>query len=338
MSETPLRIALVAPVAAPLRPGGGDSVEQLVGTLAEALVARGQEVTVYATGNSDTAAHLRSVHAGGYDEEDKMWDWFRHESFHAAAAFEQAREFDVIHSHDFHFTLPFSRLTATPLIETAHVELAPEILLELKRRPEVHLVTVSGYAAREVERRPNHSVIPHGIDFDSFELGAGDGGYLLFLGRLIADKGPADAVRIAAAAGLPLVLAGPAQEDYDLAAEVDLQGVECVGWVDAAERQRLLAGARALLFPNRYGEPFGLVLLEAMACGTPVLGTAVGATPEIVDEGITGYTAPGWEGLAGRTEEVARLDRRRVREHARSRFSVQRMVDAHLALYRSVAR
>jgi glycosyltransferase involved in cell wall biosynthesis len=338
MSAPRLRLALVAPVAAPVKPGEGDSVEQLVGTLAEGLVARGQEVTVYATGDSVTVARLRAVHAGGYDEEDQMWDWFRHESFHAAAVFEQAAEFDVIHSHDFHFTLPFSRLTATPLIETAHVELAPEIRLELERRPDVHVITVSGYAGRELKRRPKHSVIPHGIDFDSFELGGGDGGYLLFLGRLIADKGPADAVRIARAAGLPLVLAGPAQEDYDIAAEVDLDGVECVGWVNAAARQRLLAGASALLFPNRYGEPFGLVLLEAMACGTPVLGTAIGATPEIVDEGITGYTAPRWEGLAALAEEVARLDRRTVREHARSRFSVQRMVDAHLALYRSIAR
>ena len=338
MSARRLRIALVAPVAAPLTPGSGDSVEQLVGTLAAHLVARGEDVTVYATGDSDTVASLRAVHAGGYDDDDQLWDWFRHECFHAAAAFEHADEFDVIHSHDFHFTLPFSRLTPTPLIETAHVELAPEIRLELQRRPEVHVITVSTYAARALSARANVSVIPHGVDFDRFRFGPGDGGYLLFLGRLIADKGPADAVRIAAAAGLPLVLAGPPQEDYDLGAEVDLEGVDCVGWVDPDERQRLLAGARALLFPNRYGEPFGLVMVEAMACGTPVLATTTGACPEIVDEGVTGYTASSWEGLVPRVGDVARLDRRQVRERARERFSIDLMVDAHLDLYQRIAR
>jgi glycosyltransferase involved in cell wall biosynthesis len=203
----------------------------------------------------------------------------------------------------------------------------------------VHVVAVSEHQRAAIGERPNVTTIHHGIDFDAFPFGGGDDGYLLFLGRMLADKGPGDAIRLAEAAGRQLILAGPAQDGYDLAAEpgFDADHVRWVGRVDARERDRLLAGALALVFPAAYPEPFGLVLVEAMACGTPVLATGLGAAPEIVEPGVTGYTAPDWRGLLERLDDIASLDRAEVRRAARARFDKELMIDRHEALYRRVA-
>jgi glycosyltransferase involved in cell wall biosynthesis len=334
-----LRIAQVAPVAAPVREGDGDSVEQLVAVLTEGLVRRGHDVTLYATGNSQTSARLRSVHPRGYDEDDAVWEWYRVESLHAALAFEHAAEHDVIHAHDFHYALPFAGLTSTPLVDTPHVEIAPEVLTGYRRHPGVHVVAVSEYQRRSLGDVPRVTVIPHGIPFDAFPFGDGGGDHLLFLGRMLPDKGPAEAIRIARAAGMPLILAGPAEEDYDVREEglVDGDRIRWVGRVGPQERNRLLASATALVFPLTYPEPFGLVLIEAMACGTPVLATALGAVPEIVEEGVTGFTAPSWKRLAKLVPAAAALDRATVRRAAAARFDAERMIDAHEALYRRIA-
>ena len=329
----------MAPVAAPVVPGDGESVEQLVGLLTEGLVARGHDVTLYATGDSQTSARLRSVFPRGYDEEDELWDWHRAESLHAGLAFEHAAEHDVIHAHDFHFALPFAGVTATPLIDTPHTEIAPEVLAVYRRRPDIHVVAISQYQRRLLGARANTHVIEHGIPFEHFPFGERPEGHLLFLGRLIEDKGPAQAIRIAKRAGLPLVLAGPEQDGYDVGSEEELDGdqIRWVGRVDHEERNRLLAGAVALLFPVMYPEPFGLVLIEAMACGTPVLATQLGAVPEIVEQGVTGFTATAWEELADLVPVAARLDRAEVRRAAAARFDAERMIDAHEALYRRIA-
>jgi glycosyltransferase involved in cell wall biosynthesis len=325
-------------VATPVVPGEGDSVEQLIGLLTEGLLARGHDVTLYATGNSQTSARLRSVHPRGYDEEDQLWDWYRAESFHAALAFRHAADHDLIHAHDFHFALPFSGLTEVPLVDTPHTEIAPEVLAAYHSHPEIHVAAVSMYQRNLLGERPNVTVIPHGIRFDAFPLGEQADNYLLFLGRMLADKGPGVAIQIAQATEMPLVLAGSAEDGYDVREEpgVDGERIRWVGRVDVRERNRLLAGAVALLFPLVYPEPFGLVLLEAMACGTPVLATELGAAPEIVEQGVTGYTAPTWHELAELVPAAAALDRQTVRRVAAKRFDVERMIDGHEALYRRI--
>lgn len=334
-----LRIAQLAPVAAAVRPGEGDSVEQLVGLISEELVRRGHEVTLYATANSVTSARLRSIHPVGYDEDAELWDWRFRESTHAALAFEHAAEHDVIHAHDFHFGLPFAGLVDTPLVETPHVEISPEVLAEYRRRPEVHVAAVSAYQAAAFSGRRAMSVVHHGVDVHAFPFGARGGDHLLFLGRMIPDKGPAEAIRIALEADMPLILAGPATDGYDVTADsgVDGERVRYVGRVGPEDRNRLLAGAAALVFPVIYPEPFGLVLIEAMACGTPVLGASLGAVGEIVEDGVTGQTAPGWQGLAELVPEVVGFDRTRIRRVAEERWDYRRMVDDLEAVYRRVA-
>jgi glycosyltransferase involved in cell wall biosynthesis len=332
-----LRIAQIAPVETPVTPAIGESVEVLLSLLIDELVRRGHAVTLFATGDSVTTGELRSLFDEGYRwaDDDELWDWQFAESMHVSAAYAQADEFDVMHCHSYHFGLPLAPFVRVPNVHTHHVEMSPSIVDAYRRHGDVHLVLMSRFQARSFDGRPNIELIPHGIDTAGFPRGDGAGGYLLFLGRMIADKGPAEAVRIARAADMPLVLAGPEDDDFasEVAPLVDGRQVTYVGRVGTEDRNRLLAGAGALLYPLRYPEPFGLVMVEAMACGTPVVATRVGAVPEIVERGITGYTARSWEELPALVPAALELDRARVRQRAIARFDIDRMVDRHEALY-----
>jgi glycosyltransferase involved in cell wall biosynthesis len=331
----PLRIAQIAPVAAPVRPGSGDSIEQLVGLLCDELVRRGHDVTLYATGDSVTSARLRSLREHGYDDDDELWDWQFSETVHAAQAFAHAGDHDVIHAHDLHFALPFAGLVDAPVVETQHVRTSPEVRAAQRRCRNLHLAAASEHQRAQLGDGLDVTVVPHGIDIDAFPFSGRAGDYLLFLGRMLSDKGPLDAIRVAHAAGMPIVLAGPLVEGDEVALDAVLDGerVRHVGAVDHATRDELLAGAAALVFPATYPEPFGLVIIEAMACGTPVLATALGAAPEIVEHGLTGFTAPTWEGLAALLPAALALDRAAIRRRARERFDARRMADDYEALY-----
>lgn len=335
----PLRIAQIAPVAAPVRPGAGDSIEQLVALLCEGLVRRGHDVTLYATGDSVTSARLRSLRPRGYDDDEELWDWQFAETMHAASAFARAHEHDVIHAHDLHFALPFAGLVGTPVIETQHVDSSPEVRAAQRGCPTLSLAAASEHQRALLGNGVDVTVIHHGIDVAAFPFSATPGDYLLFLGRMLPDKGPLEAIRVAAAAGMPIVLAGPLVEGHELDLEAVLDGerVRHLGPVDHATRDALLAGAGALLFTVTCPEPFGLVMVEAMACGTPVLATALGAVPEIVEDGVTGFVAPRWEDLAAHVGPALALDRRKIRARAEQRFDARRMVEEYEELYYRVA-
>jgi glycosyltransferase involved in cell wall biosynthesis len=335
-----MKIAELAPVAMPVRPGEGDSIEQLVSLLTEELLRRGHDVTLFAVGGSVTTAELRSCYERGYRERDDIWDWRVPEMLNAAWAFEQAGEFDVVHSHSYHFALPFTRLVSTPVAHTYHVQLGPEVLEGFRRYPEAQLVAISDFQRRELEGFDSVPVIHNGIDAEAFPFSAERGEYLAFLGRMIPSKGAAEAVRVARELDMPLVMAGPSTEwfEAEVRPEVDGSLIRYLGPIDPAGRNELLAGAATLLFPISYPEPFGLVMIEAMACGTPVAAFGVGAVPEIVEEGVGGSWVPAGGSLGEAVRRAVELDRRRVREAAVERFDYRRMVDAYERLYRRLAR
>jgi glycosyltransferase involved in cell wall biosynthesis len=335
-----LKIAELAPVAMPIRPGEGDSIEQLVSLLTEELVRRGHTVTLFAVGDSMTTADLRSYYTRGYRERDEIWDWRVPETLNAAWAFEQASAFDVMHSHSYHFALPFTRFVSTPVVHTYHVQLGPEVLEGFARYPEAQLVAISDFQRAELQGFDDVPVIHNGIDADAFPFNAEGSEYLAFLGRMIPSKGAAEAVRVARELDMPLVLAGPSTEwfERDVRPVVDDRLIRYLGPIDPAGRNELLAGAAALLYPITYPEPFGLVMVEAMACGTPVAAFGVGAVPEIVEQGVGGCWVPPDGNLGEAVQSAVRLDRRRVRQAAVERFDYRRMVDAYERLYRRLAR
>jgi glycosyltransferase involved in cell wall biosynthesis len=334
-----LRVAQIASVGSAVHRGAGDSIEQLVALLCDELVARGHTVTLFATGDSTTTAELRFYYERGYELDEELWDWQFTEYMHVGHAYSQASEFDVVHCHSYHFGLPFVPFVDTINIHTQHVEMEPGVIAAYRRLSQVHVVTASEFHAEAYPGQANLEVIPHGIDTAAFPFGARGQGYLLFLGRMIEDKGPVQAIEIARAVDMPLVLAGPPDEDFDdtIAPLIDGQQITYVGRVAAEDRNRLLSGADALLYPLLYPEPFGLVVIEAMACGTPVVATGIGAVPELVEPGRTGYLAPSWEGLPALVPRALELDRRTIRDRAIERYDYRRMVDQHEALYRRLA-
>ena len=335
-----LRIAQIASVSTAVRRGAGESIQQLVALLCDELVARGHSVTLFATGDSSSAADLRFYYEQGYEYDEELWDWQFTEYMHVGQAYAQAREFDVVHCHSYHHGLPFVPFVDAANVHTHHVEMEPGVIAAYGRLSQVQLVMVSDYQAQMYGDRPNLELIPHGIDTAEFPFGRGQDGHLLFLGRMIEDKGPAQAIEIARAVDMPLILAGPADEDFDdtIAPLIDGRQITYVGSVEPEERNRLLAGAAALLYPLLYPEPFGLVVIEAMACGTPVLGVGIGAVPELVEPGLTGYLAPAWEGLPELVRPALELDRQAIRDRAVERFHYTGMVDRHEALYRRLVR
>jgi glycosyltransferase involved in cell wall biosynthesis len=334
----PLRIAQIASVGSEVRRDAGESVEQLVALLCDGLVERGHDVTLFATGDSETTANLRFLFERGYEYDQELWDWQLSESLHVGDAYSQADEFDVVHCHSYHFGLPFVPFVSTPNVHTPHVQMEPGVISAYRRHAHVQLVVVSAFQAGIYGDRHNVELIPHGIDTSAFPFSEVGGDYLLFLGRMIKDKGPLEAIDIARRAGMPLVLAGPETEWFtsQVAPQVDGEQVTYVGRVQPAERDRLLAGAAALLYPLLWPEPFGLVPVEAMACGTPVLATSLGAVPELVEPGLSGYLAESWQGIADLVPLAIELDRRVIRARAIERFDFELMVDRHEALYRRI--
>ena len=335
-----LRIAQVAPVASRVVKESGGSIEQLVWLLTEELVRRGHEVTLFATGDSRTSAALDAAYPAGYDDcNTGVSDWRFRETMHAASAFAQANRFDIIHTHVYHYALPFTRFVATPVVQTYHVMPEDDIIAEYARHPEVHVAAISQYQKDALSGITNSSVVHHGIDTDTFPFRAERGEYLLFLGRIIPRKGPEHAIRLARTAGMRLVIAGGGEEDYlraSIAPFVDGRTVEYVGHVGARERNRLLRSAAALLFPTVVPEPFGLVMIEAMACGVPVVALDCGPVPEIVDHGVTGFYADDLARLQAYIPAALLLDRARIRGHTIARFDYRRMVSDYEAVYRRV--
>jgi glycosyltransferase involved in cell wall biosynthesis len=338
----PLRIAHVGPVATSIPPPKSGSVEQMTSLLTEELVARGHHVTLFATGNSTTSGTLQATFEHGYWEDESMWPWELYEMLNLAAAVERAREFDIIHYEAAYYpiSLAFTRLCPTPLVQTLHHSPSAAEVALWSRYPEAPFVAISKEQANLLSSVTVVGTVLHGIDTDRFTFRETPEDYLLFLGRFTEGKGVLQAIDVAKRVGMRLILAAADEEYYreKVAPLVDGTSIVYFGEADFDAKVKLYGGARALLYPIQAREPFGLVLAEAMACGTPVAALDRGAVIEIVDDGVTGGVFRTLGEMIAGLPRVLDLNRRRVREQAVTRFGASRMAAEYEAVYLELVR
>ncbi|HEY7737065.1 MAG TPA: glycosyltransferase family 4 protein [Candidatus Limnocylindrales bacterium] len=341
-----MRIALLAPTYERVPPATYGGTEQIVAVLADELVARGHAVTLFATGDSDTAAHLRSITPRPFrygDPDGPMHAEYVHLA-NAQAAFLAAAdgEFDIVHNHAMVEGLALAAFSTTPVLTTCHNPYAPETEPIWAAYPWFHhALSWAGDATF-----PEHGRLPpihHGIDVASFPFSDRGDGYLVFLGRFSPAKGAATAIEAARRSGRKLLLAGKidrhdeAHFTSEIQPRIDGDHVRYVGEVDADAKRRLLAGADAVLFPIDWDEPFGLVVVEALASGTPVIGFRRASVPELVEDGVTGFVVADEDGMVDAIERLGSIDRRACRRDAERRFTVRRMTDDYERTYARVA-
>jgi glycosyltransferase involved in cell wall biosynthesis len=339
-----VRIALVSTSALPTPPRGYGGTELVVAELASGLRARGHEVIVYATGESSCAGELVAHLPSAVWPPDP-----RVEEAHAAFAFADLslRQVDVVHVHSPQ-ALPFSVACAAPCFATMHHTRQDKLIDVYQAHPAVHLV---GISERQRALHPELSfagVVHHGLDPTAYDPGEGRGGYAAFVGRFTETKGVHHAIDAALLAGVPLILGGGPQpiEDSETFFLREVQPrIRCndervlwLGELRQAAKVSLMRDARATLFPIQWEEPFGLVMIESMLLGTPVIAFEQGAVPEVVEEGVTGFIVRSTDEMAARLRQLEGFDRARCRERAFARWSTERMTADYIALYESVLR
>lgn len=319
-----------------MAPTKSGSIELVVWNLTEQLIALGHEVTVFATADSQTSGQLVSVLERGYATENApIGDWLGCEWMNLCAAAERANEFDVLHSHAYLYGLPLTRIVSKPFVHTHHIPVEPDNYQFARRYTESYITAISRCQWEQYPDIPLLSVIHHGLDPRSLHFQEKPQDYLCFLGRFISSKGPHLAIELARRVGIPLLMAGEPTEYFKMEIEpfVDGSFIQYLGPVYGDTKSQLLGGARALVYPLEWPEPFGLVMIEAMLCGTPVAALDIGAVPEVVDYGITGYYAKDLDELVTLIPQVLRLDRNLVRKRAEHRFSASRMATEYANAY-----
>jgi glycosyltransferase involved in cell wall biosynthesis len=334
-----MKIAMVSTTTIAVPPPGYGGTERVVHGLVEGLVAAGHDVTLFATGDSETSARLLSRHPAAiwpYDE----WAELEHVAWSLETV--AAGRFDVVHVHQAP-AIPFARFVPVPMAYTLHHDHDPRRTRFYRRFPHVDYVAISARQAADETGLAHLHVVHHGISPAGFPTGDG-GEYVAFLGRFAPVKAPHLAIDAAREAGVPIRLGGRPHEnegeDY-FAREIGSRlgaGVELLGEIAGADKLALLAGARALLMPLLWEEPFGLVMVESMFCGTPVVAFRRGAAPEIVDDGVTGWLVDDVEGMVRAIARIGSIDRARCRAHAIGRFGVERMVRDYAAVYERMRR
>lgn len=333
-----MRIGMISPVAWRTPPRHYGPWEQVTSTITEGLVKRGFDVTLFATQDSVTAGRLQAVVPTGYEEDPNIHRRVA-ECLHISEVFEHASEFDLIHNNFDFLPLGYSRLVDTPLITTIHGFSSPSIVPVYKK------YNVSSYyvSISDADRHPDLdylATVYHGVDLAQFSFAARPGRYLLFFGRIHNDKGTHEAIQIAHRAKCKLIIAGiiQDQEYYRKKVEPYVTGtdVEFVGRADPVARNKLMGGALALLHPIQFDEPFGLTVVEAMACGTPVIAWRRGSMPELIVDGVTGFLIDSVAEAASKVAAARNLDRREARRHVEKRFTAERMVEDYVQVYQQV--
>lgn len=332
-----MRIGLIAPPAVPVPPPAYGGTESIVDRLARGLARRGHDVLLAAAANSECPV----PRVAGLDtapDNAPLGPDLASELRHVARSYAAMTGVDIVHDHTIVGPLYRHRSAGLPVVATAHGPFDSTMGPLYRAMRGVPLVAISHHQAATAGRTLA-GVIHHGLDVESVPPGLGAGGYASYLGRMCPEKGPRQAALVARAAGVPLRMAAkmrePAERDY-FEAEVRpllCSDVEFLGELGHADKMELLGGSFALINPLRWAEPFGLTMIEALAAGTPVVGTPVGSAPEIVDDGITGYLRSGVASLAAALLDAAVLDRAACRRSTVRRFSSERMVADHVRLY-----
>ncbi len=332
-----MRVAVLAPISWRVPPRHYGPWEQFASNLTEGLVARGVDVTLFATADSITSARLIAAAPTGYSEDPALHAKVE-ECLHISAVFDRAGEFDLIHNSFDYLPLTYAGLVDTPVVTTIHGFSSGKILpVYRKYNGKTWYVAIS-----DSDREPSLdyvATIHHGIETDRFPFVARPEGYLLYFGRIHPEKGAAEAIEVARRCGLPLKMAGIIQDQAYFDARVAPAlgaGVEYLGSVGPEVRAPLLGGALALLHLISFDEPFGFSVVEAMACGTPVVAWRRGSMPELLADKSAGVLVDSVDAAVDAVAVAAALDRGDVRRQAVSRFGVDRMVDAYLAVYRQV--
>ena len=340
-----MRIAQVAPlfVAVPPKQYGG--TERCIANLTEALVGMGHEVTLYASGDSETSARLIAPvpTALGFDP---AIDVRAYHTAMLAEIYAQADRFDLIHTHLDFYPLPFAAQSTTPSVTTLHGRLdRPEFGRVYRTYRDLHYVAISRSQAAQIPDLNWAGVVHHGLDLHTFPFYPEPGNYLAFVGRISPEKRPDRAIEIAIKAGVPLKIAAkidPSDRDYYESTIKPLMQhplIEFIGEVSESEKQELMGHALALLVPIDWPEPFGMVFIEALACGVPVLTCPMGSVPELLVDGITGYVRRTVDELVEVVPLVRdHIDRAACRQHAEHHFSHERMAQDYTAVYQRLVR
>jgi len=336
--EVNMRVAMLSPIAWRTPPRHYGPWENVVSLLTEGLVKRGLDVTLYATKDSITSARLVGVCERGYEEDKsiipKVW-----ECLHISELFEHGDEYDIIHNHFDFLPLTYTGMTSTPVVTTIHGFSAPGILpVYRKYNEKVYYVSISN--SDRNEELSYIATIYHGIDLSLFSFRAEPGSYLVSFGRIHPDKGVKEAIEIAKKADKKLFIAGIIQDEKYFATEIkphlDDKSVIYLGSLGPKKRDELLGNAYALLHPINFEEPFGLSVIEAMACGTPVIAFRRGSMPEVINEGKTGFSVRSVEESLEKLPEIKSINRRDCRKWVEERFSCDRMVEDYIEVYKKI--
>ncbi len=333
-----MKIAVISPIAWRTPPRHYGPWERMVSLLVEGLIKEGIDVTLFATGDSITSAKLRYICRIPYEEdqeiEPKVW-----ECLHISEVMEQAEEFDLIHNNYDFLPLTYSRLINTPMITTIHGFSSPQILPVYKKYNQKTFYVSISDADRSSEL-DYMATIYHGIDLDNFNFNPDAGEYLLYFGRIHHDKGTYEAIEVAKMSNKKLIIAGIIQDKlyYQKYVEpyIDNENVVYIGSIGPKERDKLLRKAYVLLHPINFAEPFGLSVVESMACGTPVIAFSKGSMPEIIEDGVNGFLVSDIAQMANRIKDINDISRSSCRKIVEERFTQERMVRDYIDVYKRI--
>jgi|SRR5580704_10288459 glycosyltransferase involved in cell wall biosynthesis len=336
-----MRIAQVAPLYESVPPKLYGGTERVVSYLTEELVRQGHEVTLFASGDSLTSARLIAGCESALRLCDSCVDPLTHHLAMLEEVFSEKNKFDLIHFHVDYLHFPFTRREGVHSVTTLHGRLdIPDLPAVYRSYPEMPVVSISNAQRKPLPWLNWQATVHHGLPYKWYSSGRPNEGYLAFLGRISPEKNPVEAIRIAKLSGRKLKIAAKvdrADREYFEDCVRPLLGhplVEFVGEIGTDQVAEFLGRAAALIFPINWPEPFGLVTIESMACGTPVIAYPQGSVPELVDDGVTGFIVNNVEEAARAIENLAKIDRRKCFDRFRERFGAQRMANDYVAVYR----